>query len=134
MSTRQATRSVFISHSAEDKELARDIARRLRAAGLDPIQVAPRADRAEFRKALKAAARKADAAVFLLTPSALDSEWTIHELGLVDGSDKEWIPVTAGLGGRELPVPFRGCQTVPFDQVDQAIQQLVQRLNGVSQE
>jgi hypothetical protein len=135
MSTAQSTKRVFISHSMKDQELARDIARRLRAAGLDPVDSSSLPRGVEWGKGLLQAILSADAVLFLVTPSALDSPSTVYEAGVAYGADKAIILVVAGVGKRALPEPMARYQAVPYDRLDSAISDLAQRLaNGEKDE
>src|SRR5437762_1371747 len=98
MATARATGSVFISHSHEDNELVRDLARRLREAGLKPlVEFADLPIGADWKKTVREYIRAADAVLILLTPAALRSAWTMAELGMAEGFERIVLPVTAGL-------------------------------------
>jgi hypothetical protein len=122
---------VFVSHAHQDEELARDLARRLRKAGLEPfLDVADVPAGSDRKKKLHEQIRDADALLFLLTPAALRSGWMTVELGMADGFERIVVPVTAGLKPLDLPAPFQTCQTVPFDEVDEAIRTLAEQLTA----
>src|SRR5688572_15204311 len=111
MSTSRAISRVFISHSSEDKELVRDIARRLREQGLEPFDPSAGIPGGQNWKAvLRKALREADAVLFLVTPAALRSSWTMTELGMAEGFDRDIIPVMAGVKPRDLPAPLQSYQ------------------------
>src|ERR1043165_915924 len=121
MTTPQATGTVFISHSHQDNELVRDLARRLRDAGLEPsADFADVPIAADWKKTVREQIRTADAMLILVTPAALTSAWMMAELGMAEGFERDILPVTAGLKARELPAPLRTYRVVPFDQVDDA--------------
>jgi TIR domain len=130
MTTQRATGRIFIIHSQKDKELVRDMERRLRIAGLEPFGVPDGIPAGgEWKKALLDRLRKADAVLALVTPAALDSPWIMAELGMAEGFDKLIVPVTAGLEPHRLPAPLASYQAVPFDQLDAAISELARRLS-----
>ena len=120
---------VFISHSRDGLELARDIARRLSKAGhviqgLEsnvPTSV-------DWKRYLRDQIRQADAVMLLATPGALTSPWMAFELGMADGFDKVVLPVIAGVDPASLPSPLRSYQTVPYDHLDEAIEGLARGL------
>ena len=132
MKTSQATGCVFVSHSGQDNELVRDIARRLRDAGLKSFvdfEAVPNV--AARKRRLRERLRKADAVLILVTPATLlRSSWTMTELGMAEAFDRIILPVMAGLNPRDLPAPLQSYQAVPFDQLDQAISKLSERLTG----
>ena len=133
MKTSRATRRVFISHSRQDDELVRDIARRLRDAGLKPfVDFTDIPVGTEWKKILRERLREAHAMLILVTPAALRSPWMMTELGMAEGFDRDIIPVTAGLKPRDLPAPLRSYHAVPFDQVDSAISELSSKLIAAS--
>ena len=133
MKTHRATGSVFISHSHKDKDLVRDIARRLRTVGLEPfIDIDDLPTGAHWKKILLERLRDADAVLVLLTPAALESPWSVTEVGMAEGFDKVILPVTAGLEPQRLPAPLQSYQVVPFDELDGAISKLAQKLAETS--
>jgi hypothetical protein len=123
------TRRIFIIHSQQDKELVRDMERRLRVAGLEPCGVGEIAAIDGRKKALRDLLRNADAVLVLVTPAALTSPWVMTELGMAEGFDKPIVPVTAGLESHGLPAPLASYQVVPFDELDGAISELARRLS-----
>ncbi len=126
---------VFISHSHQEDDLARDLARRLRTAGLEPLpdltDIPAASDR---RKKLRERIREADAILFLVTPAALHSGWMITELGMAEGFDRIIVTVTAGLKPLDLPAPFQTYQAVPFDEADVAIRMLAGQLTAAAKD
>ena len=134
MRTAQKLRSVFLSHAAEDQELAWDIARRLRSAGLTVITAPePPTPSQDQRASVREAIRHADAVISLVTPAALKSDWTMVELGMADGADKVVLPVIAGLANQPLPLLLRAYRTVPYDRLDAAIRRLTRQLAEVAE-
>jgi len=121
--------SVFISHSHQDNELVRDLARRLRDAGLKPVaDLSDIPAGAEWRKVVRERLREAEAMIILVTPAALSSAWMMAELGMAEGFERLILPVVAGLKPRSLPAPLQSYQVIPFDEVDRAIEALAERL------
>lgn len=129
MSKSRPTGRVFISHSHKDDELVRDLARRLREAGLQPfVDFSDIPAGADWKKTLRENIRSADAVLMLITPATQQSPWMMTELGMAEGFERIIVPVTAGLKARDLPAPLQTYQIAPFDQVDDAIRILSQRL------
>ncbi|MBI3822131.1 MAG: toll/interleukin-1 receptor domain-containing protein [Planctomycetes bacterium] len=123
--------SVFVSHNYQDRELVRDIARRLREAGLKPLLFEE-----EFRagdrliEILRKLMRSADAFLFLITPAALKNAWVVRELGMAEAFGPIVVAVTAGVDPQHLPAPWEGHRIVPFDQLDSAIDMLAEKLTA----
>lgn len=132
MSKTRSAVKVYISSAKQDLELVRDIARRLRSAGLEPITDLtdlPLRAGEDISKRLGEVIRHSDAVIFLLTPASLDSPWTAYEMGVADGADKPILSVVAG-AERPLPPLLESYQTVPYDQLDEAVHALGHRLSG----
>jgi hypothetical protein len=130
MTPTQSAKRVFVSYTRQDQDLARDIARRLRSAGLEPWIDLSLSAGENWARRLGGAIRDSDAVIFLLTPAALASEWTVYELGLADAADKVIVPVVAGLGDQPLSPVLKAYQLVPYDRLDAAISELARRLTG----
>jgi len=129
MPTTRTTGKVFISHTHQDAELARDLARRLRQAGLEALVA--RADipaGSDWKKTLREGIRTADAILLLVTPASLHSDWMMTELGMAEGFERVILPVTVGLKPRDLPAPLQSYHATPFDEVDGAIRKLSEQL------
>jgi hypothetical protein len=125
MSTLSTARRVFISHSHQDNELVRDIARRLRDAGFETsVDFEHIASGAEFRKHVRERLSQSSVILILVTPASLRSPWIMTELGMAEGLDRQVLPVTVGVSNRDLPEPLKTVKTVPFDRLDQAIRKL----------
>jgi hypothetical protein len=129
MKPARKTHRVLLSCNARDVELARDITRRLKAAGFKPVEVseAP-TDVTKRKNALRKQFRTVDAVVLLVTPAAVASPWLMTELGMADGVGKVIIAVIASLGEDPLPEPLQSYQTVPFDRLDEARSELKREL------
>ncbi len=135
--------TVFISHSHEDNELVRDLARRLRDAGLNPL--VDFADLTsggglrgpvwmDWKKKVPDQIRAADAVLMLVTPAALKSAWMMRELGMAEGLERVVLPLTAGVKPRDLPAPLQSYQVTPFDEADRAINTLSESLTPAAKE
>jgi hypothetical protein len=122
---------IFISHTSKDRELVREIERRLRAAGLETffVDVDDIAAGMEWKKVLlEIRLRQADAVLALVTPAALGSPWTVTELGIAEGLDKPIVLVTAGLEPQGIPAPLVSYPRFPFDELDGALGKIVREL------
>ncbi len=125
MSTVSTARRVFISHSHQDNELVRDIARRLRDAGFETfVDFEPIASGEEFRRQVRERLSQSSVILILLTPASLRSPWIMTELGMAEALGRQVLPVTVGISNRNLPEPLKAVKTVPFDRLDQAIRKL----------
>jgi hypothetical protein len=115
--------NVFISYSRDDAELADSIRRGLAKAGIatligdDPLQSG-----AEWRKTLVEKIGKADAVVVVVSKSAVESSWTMTELGIAWGANKKMIGVLApGEHPEELGItPLKNVQLLRAAKTDSA--------------
>jgi hypothetical protein len=115
--------NVFISYSRDDAELADSISRGLAEAGIatlmgdDPLQSG-----AEWRKTLVKKIGKADAVVVVVSKSAVESSWTMTELGIAWGANKKMIGVLApGECLRELGIsPLKNIKLLRAAKTDTA--------------
>jgi hypothetical protein len=93
--------NVFISYSRDDAELADRIRRGLAQAGIETlIADDPLKSGAEWRGSLLKKIGKADAVVAVVSKSAIESSWTMTELGIAWGANKKMI---GGLAPGENP-------------------------------
>jgi TIR domain len=124
---------VFIihSHNDQDRELVRDVVRRLREAG---FKTYVDFDHVSYTKSVRSRIRAADAVVILLTPAAREADWPMIELGFAEGLERLIVPVSAGIKPRDVPEPLRGYRVVPFDRVDDAIAMLSEKLTATAKD
>jgi hypothetical protein len=88
--------NVFISYSHDDAELADKIRRGLAEAGIGTLMSDdPLSSEAEWRKTLVKKIGTADAVVAIVSKSAVESSWTMTELGIAWGANKKMIGVLA---------------------------------------
>jgi hypothetical protein len=135
MTKSRPTPGVFISHSHQDNELVRDLARRLGDAGLRAfVDLTDRPAGADWKRTVRQHIRSSDAVLILLTPATLKSPWMLTELGMAEGFERLIVPVTAGLATRDLPALLQTYPVAPFDQVDSAIRMLCERLTTAAKD
>jgi len=98
---------VFLSYAVADRDVARELASRLSAAGLDvwdsDQQTVP-GENVPLR--IGKALANSDAMVLLLSPAALRSEWAQREW--------EYALVTPNFDGRLIPVLVRPTRSIPW--------------------
>lgn len=104
MNAEHGEQHLFIIHASDDLDQARRLSRVIQR--LPDVQVTLSGHvgvtaGAELVDVLKSHIHAASAVLFLLTPSALDSDWAMLELGMARGMDK---PVRILQGGS---VPLR---------------------------
>jgi len=131
---------VYMSYAQQDRELAWNLAKALKNAGLhvwiDIDNIYPGDNWAEvIGKALK----ESQAMVVLLTPSALQSEWVRKDIAYAIGNlAYEWrvIPVlVGGMSADEIPWILRQMQVIHLENPEQQdrIEQIAEALREASQ-
>jgi len=121
---------VFISHSAKDSELAKDLARRLEEAGVKavfpPASVGRDGTSSGMRAIIIQRVRNSDEVIVLLTDNAADSWWVKYEIGAADSMDKRLTPVVVN-EGVEQRVPMVGKHFVRYADLPKYITSLKRR-------
>jgi hypothetical protein len=96
---------IFISHSSNDKWIARQIAKLLEAEGnstfLDEKDISTGdCIRTEIQKQIG----DSDHVLILISPSSLNSHWVFIELGCALALEKKVIPILLHVGTNEIPL------------------------------
>ncbi|HEX3558000.1 MAG TPA: toll/interleukin-1 receptor domain-containing protein [Pyrinomonadaceae bacterium] len=118
---------VFISHSAKDTELAKDLARRLEEAGVEALAFINKEETneaaCEMKLLIQMYVQSADEVIVLLTDNSADSPWVRYEMGAADGLDKRLTPVVVN-EGVEQRVPMVGKHFVKYADLPKYISSL----------
>ena len=97
---------VFLSYSAADRELARELVSRLRAEGFDVWQFDELAPGDNWALAIGKALEESDAMIVLLSPDAAKSEWVEREV--------EYALTSPRYKNRLLPVVVKPTRRIPW--------------------
>lgn len=119
--------SIFISSTRDDLELARDLARRLKEAGIKvfPVEKSSTPGHnvlSKFKKDL----READEVVVLLTGRSIQHPGVFSEIGAAYGLNKRVTPVLVNVEPKQLP-QFIGKHFVRFGELPKYISKLKKR-------
>jgi len=121
---------VYISHSATDSELAKDLARRLEEVGVKThafINMTETNESASnWRKMIRMYMLSSDEVIVLLTDNSADSPWLRYEMGVADSLDKRLTPVIVN-EGVEQRVPMVGKHFVKYADLPKYISSLKRR-------
>jgi hypothetical protein len=100
---------VFIAHTSQDAEWARQLRERLRAAGIDAwLDETDLAAGTDWAEAVRDAMAESSHVVFLVGRGAAGSNWLAFELGMALAAKKPIIPVLApDVAPDEVPGPLR---------------------------
>ena len=131
------TPTAFLSHSSVDAEVARRLARDLRAAGVDvwydewEIKLGD-----SLRRKIDAGIDAADYFLVLLSPASLKSEWVQTELdaGLVKRIEGKCrlIPILWDVSSDDVPATLKGCLWRKLEPYEEGLRKLVEACHNVS--
>jgi hypothetical protein len=122
---------VFISFSVKDIDLARDISRRLKEAGIDVYSVDKSAVPGEaiFNK-ITVDLGRADEVLLILTDNSIDNPNLMYELGAATSLRKRVTPVIVGLEPNKLPSLMKGLNFVKYTDLPKYISDLEKRVRA----
>lgn len=120
---------VYISHSAKDSELAKDLVRRLGDAGVGVVRIIDKVetdDAEAARRHILYCMKESDEVIALLTDNSVNSGWVIYEMGIADSLDKRLTPVVVNDGVERL-VPMVGKHFIKYADLPKYISSLKKR-------
>jgi hypothetical protein len=119
---------VFISSTLKDIDLARDLSRRLKEAGIDVYSVDKAAVPGEaiFNKTTVDLGR-ADEVFLILTDNSVDNPNLMYELGAATSLRKRVTPVIVGLDTKRLPSLMKNMNYVKYPDLPKYISDLEKR-------
>jgi hypothetical protein len=119
---------VFISSTLKDIDLARDLSRRLKEAGIDVYSVDKAAVPGEaiFNKTTVELGR-ADEVLLILTDDSVDNPNLMYELGAATSLRKRVTPVIVGLDASKLPSLIKNMNYVKYPDLPKYISDLEKR-------
>src|SRR5947207_15261337 len=119
---------VYISYSAKDSMLAKDLRRRLKDVGIGFVTAADTTDaRADYvRRKIRDAMKRTSEVIALLTDNSVNNQWLLYEVGIADAEE---VPVTFVIvnEGVEQQLPIVGNQFVRYADLPQYLSSLKKR-------
>lgn len=113
---------VFISASHKDRDLARDIGRRLREAKAHvTYSELTMSAGSEFEKTFMKLLQDADEIIVILTNNSIDNLWMMFEIGAASSLRKKVTPVVVGLEDQELPSVIKQLKHIKYDRLSHHI-------------
>ena len=113
---------VLISASYKDRDLARDLARRLKKAGVhstySELALSPGS---EYEKTFMNLLKDADEMVLILSSHSVDNLWMMFETGAASSLRKTITPVVVGLAKQELPPVIKQLKYITYDKLSDYI-------------
>ena len=94
---------VFISHCSAETELAKRIAKRLHALGIETSDLRDAGDGQSISSKLKKRVQNSDALIAMVTSESIHSEWLAYETGVASGLDRNIVPVLVDVEPDQLP-------------------------------
>lgn len=120
---------VFISSTQRDIDVARDLARRLKEAGVRVFPVEETVPGETAIKYVTRSFREADEVIVILTDNSVNSPGVIYEMGAASGLHKRVTPVVVNVQDSEIP-PFVK-EFVRFAELPSYIAELAKRAGGL---
>jgi hypothetical protein len=114
--------NVFISASHKDRDLARDLARRLKKAGVhSTYSELTLSTGSEYEKTFMKLLKEADEIVLILSSHSVDNLWMMFEIGAASSLRKRITPVVVGLEKQELPPVIKQLKYITYDKLSDYI-------------
>src|ERR1700761_3166199 len=121
---------VFISHSSQDKWIARTLSRELETLGVTTFLDEKDISTGEsIDDSIHENLQDCDEILMLLSPAALASHWVLLEIGGAKALGKLLIPILLHVGPNELPQPLAKGLARDLNDVDRYFAEVEQRLN-----
>jgi hypothetical protein len=122
---------IFISHSSQDKWIARRVEQDLAALGattfLDEKDIATGDS---IDDSIQDHLKECDEVLMLLSPSALKSHWVLLEVGGAKALGLRLIPILLHVGPNELPAPLGKGLARDLNEIDKYYEEVKQRIAG----
>jgi TIR domain len=108
---------VIISSTQKDRDLARDLARRLKDAGVHTTySELTRSAGSDYEKTFMGLS-SADEIIVILSSNSLDNFWMMFEIGAAYSLRKKITPVVVGLERQELPPVIKQLKYINYDKL-----------------
>jgi hypothetical protein len=110
--------NVLISASHKDRDLARDLARRLKKAGVhSTYSELTLSAGSEYEKIFMNLLKAADEIVLILSSHSVDNLWMMFEIGAASSLRKRITPVVVGLEKQEVPPVIKQLKYITYDKL-----------------
>jgi hypothetical protein len=110
--------NVFVSASHKDRDLARDLQRRLKEAGVHPTySELTLSAGSEFEKVFMDQLKNADEIMVILSNNSVENLWMMFEIGAASSLRKKITPVVVGLERQQLPPVVKQLKYIKYDKL-----------------
>jgi TIR domain-containing protein len=114
--------NIFISASHKDRDLARDLAHRLKEAGVKvTYSELTLSGESGYEKEFMRLLKDADEIIVILSRNSLDNLWMMFEIGAASSLRKKITPVVVGLEKHELPPVITQLKYIRYDRLSEYI-------------
>ena len=118
---------VIISSSQRDRDLARDLARRLKDAGVHTTySKLTRSAGSDYEKTF-IELLNADELIVILSSNSVDNFWLMFEIGAACSLRKKITPVVVGLERQEVPPVIKQLKYITYDKLSDYIANIERR-------
>jgi len=122
------TYNIFISSSHKDRDLARDLARRLKEAGVQSTySELTLSAGSKYEKMFMELLKDADEIIPILSSNSVDNFWMMFEIGAASSLRKKITPVVVGLEKQDLPPVIKQLKYINYDKLSDYIANLERR-------
>lgn len=122
---------IFISHSSQDKWVARRLSQDLEALGITTFLDEKDIETGEsIDDAIQKHLDECDEILMLLSPAALSSHWVLLEIGGAKALGKRLIPILLHVGPNDLPQPLAKGLARDLNDVEKYYEEVEQRRSG----
>ena len=132
--TATPTFDVFVSHSSRDRELAADIADRLKAEGLQPFHDASVPLGQDISSAIWDALAECHAFIVIVSPDSAPDAMGMVELGAATAWNKPIFVLLNGPASTPLPEALESYQVFPRNRLDEILAQIRRHLEPITKD
>ena len=116
------SRNVFISASRKDRDLARDLANRLKETGVKvTYSELTLSGGSDYEKEFMRLLNDADEIIVIFSSNSMDNLWMMFEIGAASSLRKKITPVVVGLEKQELPPVITQLKYIRYDKLSEYI-------------
>ena len=122
---------VFISHSSRDKWAARRISDDLNKLGVNTFLDEKDIETGEsIDESISAHLKECDECLILLSPSSLNSQWVLIEIGGAKALGKRLVPILLHIGVNDMPSPISKHLARDINEIEKYYEEVQSRLAG----
>lgn len=116
---------VFISASHKDRDLARDLASRLKEVNVQvTYSELTLSVGSNYEETLMKLLKSADEIILILTSNSIDNLWMMFEIGAASSLRKKITPIVVGLEKQELPPVIKQLKYIRYDKLSEYISKI----------